>query len=503
MSYREVSLGILLVFSLSSLYLHCTALHFIGSDGRAQANKPLHSLSMADDFYSYKKAKEDWVSNLKGTSMEEVLMTSLVFPASYLIHRTLSAALERAKFRLSSLSQYLLDYLFFCLIPLVCFCYPVILPGYLLVSVVFSSVLGFTAGAWKFFSTESLVFISQSRKPYMDAMRSALIILTAVAILAVDFVVFPRRFAKTESFGISLMDVGVGLFVAIAGMSSPLSRSHIAGYSRRSSIIQGMSPLLILWGVRLVSVKASSYQEHVSEYGVHWNFFLTLALLQGLSSLLLTLRLPTFGLAILAIAWLGWYQSMLTVWHWQEWVVGSVGRETLFTANREGIFSLSGFAVLYLLAVLLIRFVNRRGSETAAVEHRKRLLVLWIFALLLCIGVILVCNTESENWLSVSRRLANSPYVLYTLALFALQLVCFFTIDVTVLPTVSPLLQAVNFNGLAAFLLANLLTGLVNFSIQTLYVAPFPAFLILAAYLAALSAILQWCYYRKVSLKWW
>lgn len=44
-----------------------------------------------------------------------------------------------------------------------------------------------------------------------------ILIATAVAILAIDFPIFPQRFAKTSVYGRSLMDVGAASFVFCLG----------------------------------------------------------------------------------------------------------------------------------------------------------------------------------------------------------------------------------------------------------------------------------------------
>ena len=104
-------------------------------------------------------------------------------------------------------------------------------------------------------------------------------LLTIVAILAVDFPVFPRQFCKTEIAGYSWMDIGDASFVVIAGWTSALSSSlkeslapsapneNIAGMARR--IFRKCAPLLLLGFVRLATNKGLEYQEHASEYGVH------------------------------------------------------------------------------------------------------------------------------------------------------------------------------------------------------------------------------------------
>lgn len=100
-------------------------------------------------------------------------------------------------------------------------------------------------------------------------------LMTCVAILAVDFPPFPRRFAKTEHYGISVvpsslfspcfetkMDIGVAGFVFSMGLVSPLARgkseSHFS--KRMVDVVKTMFPSLALGAARFFAVKASDYQ---------------------------------------------------------------------------------------------------------------------------------------------------------------------------------------------------------------------------------------------------
>ncbi|CAK1602692.1 unnamed protein product [Parnassius mnemosyne] len=108
--------------------------------------------------------------------------------------------------------------------------------------------------------------------------RGLTYLMTVFCILAVDFQDFPRYLAKTEKYGYSLMDTGVGLFVLMSGLvhkdvSKESCTSIIKGNSKFISV------LISLGFLRYFSVKQLDYHEHVTEYGVHWNFFFTLATL--------------------------------------------------------------------------------------------------------------------------------------------------------------------------------------------------------------------------------
>ena len=121
-----------------------------------------------------------------------------------------------------------------------------------------------------------------SNLPFVSTVRTWVNIFTAVAILGVDFQIFPRRFAKAETYGTGVMDVGVGCYILCHGFVSREGRfsSQMTPKTYFMSLFQCIKklfPFVLLGLFRLASVRAIDYQQHVSEYGVHWNFFFTIA----------------------------------------------------------------------------------------------------------------------------------------------------------------------------------------------------------------------------------
>lgn len=127
------------------------------------------------------------------------------------------------------------------------------------------------------------------RLPFITLYRTYVNLFTAIAILAVDFHIYPRRLAKAETYGSGLMDVGVGCFLLAHGLTAPEARHpedfrsvpSLRSYLKTVRVtFRAVLPLFVLGLLRLMSVKSTNYQEHVTEYGVHWNFFFTIAVVR-------------------------------------------------------------------------------------------------------------------------------------------------------------------------------------------------------------------------------
>ncbi|TEY65925.1 hypothetical protein BOTCAL_0135g00120 [Botryotinia calthae] len=353
------------------------------------------------------------------------------------------------------------------------------------------------------------------KKPFLTIYRGAMMVITCIAILAVDFRIFPRRFAKVENWGTSLMDMGVGSFVFSGGLvgARPILKEQNAGRTTKLSTrlynsIRHALPLIALETIRLYSVKGLDYAEHVTEYGVHWNFFFTLAFIPPFVAIFQSVFQLIPSYALLAVILGSLYQVTLEYTSLKAFIL-TAPRTDLFSKNREGIFSFFGYLAIFLAGQATGMFVLPRNSMPTGgpAAQRKRLLMkmgtwsgVWIAL------YFFTTNYKYGMALSVSRRLANLPYFLWVSAFNCSQLTAFCLVETIFSPaahksmdaktekenyelSTSRVLEAFNRNGLAIFLAANLLTGLVNLTIPTLFVSNLQAMGILLLYASALTGL--------------
>ena len=368
-------------------------------------------------------------------------------------------------------------------------------------------------------------------RPFVTVWRGGMMVITCLAILAVDFKVFPRRFAKVENWGTSLMDVGVGSFVFSAGVVSarPILKQSLekvapAFSEKLLAPIKHALPLIALGLIRLYSVKGLDYAEHVTEYGVHWNFFFTLGLLPPFVSLFqsLSAKSPTI-VASFSLLLGSAYQLLLDSTNLKLYIL-TAPRTDLLSQNREGIFSFTGYLAIYLAGQaiglhVLARHTNRGSTPTEVFARRTRLLViLMMWSLFWSVSFLLTTTYGYGLNLKVSRRLANLPYVLWVATFNCTQLALFCLIETCCFPDLSAaasgsaerkestratprVLKAFNRNGLAIFLIANLATGLINLTVDTLHMGQYQAMGILATYAAFVTSLAVGLDHWDISIK--
>ncbi len=366
-------------------------------------------------------------------------------------------------------------------------------------------------------------------KPFLTTYRGCMMVITCLAILAVDFKIFPRKFAKVENWGTSLMDLGVGSFVFSAGVvaARPILKERVTGKktilsSRLYTSIKHSAPLLILGVIRLISVKGLDYAEHTAEYGVHWNFFFTLAFLPPFVAIFQSLfaLIPSFELWAVLLA--GLYELVLDTTALKGFILTGP-RTNLISQNREGIFSFIGYLAIFLAGqgcgtIVIPRNLLPANARVSPWAQRKKLLESLAYtSLAWCAGYVLTTEYHGLN-LVVSRRLANLPYLFFVAAFSCIQLTLFCLIETVFFPEVykakdaeeekrvtknatSRVLKAYNRNGLAIFLVSNLLTGLVNLTVPTLHVTDVQAMGVLLAYSGVLTGLAVGLDAANISIK--
>ncbi|XP_073942268.1 uncharacterized protein, partial [Choristoneura fumiferana] len=165
----------------------------------------------------------------------------------------------------------------------------------------------------------------------------------------------------------------------------------------------------------------------------------------------------------------------------QAWVFGGEPRTNLLSANREGISSCLGYISMYLFAAHFKTKVYDRTVTRLSIICRMA-----VGSILLWTGSIIV-----NHYSPASRTLANAGYCIYLEATFLSITTFMYFIEIQFQDSENKLqfdvpliLSAINRNGLLYFLIANLMTGLINLSIRTLAISSSLAIIIFILYMA-------------------
>jgi len=358
------------------------------------------------------------------------------------------------------------------------------------------------------FSSKKDTNNKNSTTAWLNLYRSAMLLSACSAILAIDFSQMPRRLGKTKDYGVSLMDVGAGSFVASASCVKwrRTERSVRRGNSRSSinssssigsrgeegassgevflRMMKRASISFILGFARYVSVKRSGYQLVEEEYGPMWNFFFSLAVIDILSTAIVcacgsfitgkyrmrSTFIVASSIAILVELLLRMnvvYDAKNTTMKLESWLLLPTKERGAFPTkytdvvpfvklNREGAFSCVGMTSLHFFGRFFGEYVHTKKSEG---DLRR---AVW---LALALWMVSFTSIDVLKIIKPSRRLCNFGYILWmsTYNVSAMVVMAFIHEQYDTVPSI---LQRANASPMLVFLFANVTTGLFNFILK-------------------------------------
>jgi glucosaminylphosphatidylinositol acyltransferase len=261
---------------------------------------------------------------------------------------------------------------------------------------------------------------------------------------------------------------------------------------------------------------------------VHWNFFITLGLLP-VSVTMIRLasknKLPfTLFAGIISVGY-QWCLDHVKIRGYDSIsnfiVLGS--RDDLFGQNREGIFSffgiprilsweywvlMIGYLSIFLVGVDVGRLIL--PTNPPAMRYIKSPQIALFVSFLICsiLSISVFQISTKLVGLEVARRFANLPYILWVIAYnttfllgYLIVQLLFFNYNTPNADAVPYTLEAINRNGLSLFLLANVLTGLVNMTINTLEASNIKAMAMLSLYALVINAVVAGMRYKGWTVK--
>ncbi|CAH8544614.1 unnamed protein product [Heterobilharzia americana] len=310
--------------------------------------------------------------------------------------------------------------------------------------------------------------------------RSTIYIISCIMIYCIDLPICPRRFAKSEVYGIGLMDIGTGLFIVASSISNcKIIWSMSIDYNNNGKeffpcLLYSLLPCLGLGVIRTLFIQLFNYCQNITEYGIYWNFFYTLTIIRGfsllfttknsLSNYILNLSIKKqllFYLILSCICLLLSEYLPIVIYpkYFQlKWQFNSTSLlyieenrvHSIWMANFEGIQSIFGYASIYFCSIAIFTLTriyllvndhhhhhhhnNNNNNNNNSNNNNKEKIVkgnyfsplisllnhLFLFyCLIIFIGFI--CIHLLGGYSMISRRFANINYILF---IIIITLIC-------------------------------------------------------------------------------
>lgn len=420
----------------------------------------------------YKELHKEAISNQTGSSLIEIYTTLFPLPVHIIVFVWMSISTNYNE-KINSPTVWMFLFEFVTLVLPTVFNLT-LLSEYSNAQFAFYLIVFMFPFTWLLFNHNYLSTsdIKTRKSPYMNFYRFMLNTYTVFCILGVDFNVFPRRFAKTENYGYSVMDIGVGCYVCSNALMFNIPKVHNITKCA-FKVFKQVLPLLVLGIGRTYFVTKSDYQHYVFEYGVHWNFFISLAFLKIINLFVLPF-VSNCCLSGVATVLVVIYEIVLNC-GLAEWIMSDATRDTLFSANREGILSLIGYEAIFLYSLSMKWHISAFMKNNHLINNMFLLIITASLTVVLFLITLFI-----SYFIGVSRRLANAGYVYWILSISSYIL--FMSIIMENLITVSLqkigqlhefnrvslIIDSINDNLLFFFLFANIITGVINMCMYTL-----------------------------------
>ncbi|OIR58188.1 MAG: GPI-anchored wall transfer protein 1 [Amphiamblys sp. WSBS2006] len=286
--------------------------------------------------------------------------------------------------------------------------------------------------------------------------------LTCVAIFAVDFPIFPRRYAKTLLYGLSFMDVGVASAVYSMGLSF-----------RKKKIGKDVKQIAVCC---LVGGCITAFKEIPGhgEYGRHLNFFWIIAMVK---TIVIAIQKALDYPVALTVATFAIHHTLLHHAGLEEYALND-SRNGFFEDNKEGFVSVLGCLFVFVFGV-----ATRRSIEK---KHPKRNIVAWlaVFCALLLSALALgyrPCRRTYNTTMALSGSIIGAFHLLVG------YVICDRSFEDSFLFSVSA-------NQFLFFLLANIQTGLYGLALGDSLVQDNIAFGLIFLHILSPSALFHLLY---------